>query len=408
MNLKSGDRTVMMPITRPELEILLDTPDRRDYVVSAFADLRVRDGFRSFVDVHVRNQARSAHGALSEADARKALDENLAPIERALANADSSARGLAIFSGAQRQLFHVVNLPFPVENELVIDEDPFVLPLLERWYGDPTYLVAVIDTHHLHLFEAHSGVTEEVKEIDRDIPEMQRDKARFTYKKRFAKAFDERLQKPDQDEFFKGIADAIAEHWKTGAFTGLILLGSSTNTSAVHRLLDKEIGAQVVEEHAQTMTSKPADVADDVERAMNQWREQREDQVLGELRQRWKENHLVANGTTEVLDALQQGRATQVVIGPRRDLPGARCFDCGYRFGAPVATCVYCQGQTRSINAIQEILRMALRHRIPVHLFDRQRPEDPLASVGGVSALLRAEANWAPDKSTAEATQGNG
>ncbi len=235
---------------------------------------------------------------------------------------------------------------------------------------------------------------------------MQRDKPRFTYKKRFARAFDERLHSLDEDAFLKSIAESITEHWKTGAFTGLILLGSSTNTSAVRRLLDKEMNAQVVEEHSQTMTSRPSDVTDDVARVMDQWRARREQEILGELQQRWKENHLVANGATDVLDALQQGRATQVVIGPRRDLAGARCVECGYRFGAPVATCVYCQGSTRSINAVQEILRMALRHRILVHLFDRRRPEDPLAHVGGVAALLRAEANWAPDKNTAQASKG--
>lgn len=397
----------MTPITRPELEILLDSPDCQDYVVSAFADLRVRDGFRSFVDVHVRNQARAAHGALSEAEARKALDANLGAIERAIANADSSAKGLAVFSGADRNLFHTVTLHFPVENELVIDEDPFVLPLLERWYGDPNYLVAVVDTHHLHLFEAYSGVPEEVKEIDRDIPEMQRDKPRLTYKKRFAKTFDERLHSLEDDAFLKGIAESITEHWKTGAFSGLILLGSSTNTSAVRRLLDKVINAQVVEQHSQTMTSKPADVADDVARVMDQWRTRREGEILGELRQRWKEDHLVANGPTDVLDALQQGRAVQIVIGPRRDLAGSVCVDCGYRFGASTAKCVYCQAQTRSVNAVQEILRMAMRHRVPLHLFDRHRPEDPLAHVGGVAALLRAEANWAPDKNAARASQGS-
>ncbi len=139
---------------------------------------------------------------------------------------------------------------------------------------------------------------------------------------------------------------------------------------------------------------------------MDEWRTRREAVILGELRQRWKENHLVANGPTDVLDALQQGRATQIVIGPRRDLAGSVCVDCGYRFGAPSATCIYCQSLTRSVNAVQEILRMALRHRIPLHLFDRRRPEDPLAHVGGVAALLRAEANWAPDKITAAASKG--
>ena len=79
------------------------------------------------------------------------------------------------------------------------------------------------------------------------------------------------------------------------------------------------------------------------------------------------------------------------------------------RFGAPVGTCVYCQAKCGRINAVQEILRMALRHHVPVHLFRRGNggTPDPLAQAGGVSALLRAEANWAPDSTTAKASEGH-
>ena len=41
----------MMPIIRQQVEILLDTPDRHDYVVSAYADLTVQDGFKRYLDV---------------------------------------------------------------------------------------------------------------------------------------------------------------------------------------------------------------------------------------------------------------------------------------------------------------------------------------------------------------------
>jgi peptide subunit release factor 1 (eRF1) len=397
----------MMPITRRELEILLDTPNRRDYVVSAFADLRVKDGFRNLVETHLKNQARAAHEALSEAEARKVLDANLEPITRAVANAEPSARGLAVYSGQGRGLFHVVNLDFPVDNQLVIDEEPFVLPLFERWYGDPSYLVAVLDSDHVHLFEAHSGVAEAVAKVDRDIPEMQRDKPQLSYKRRFSKAFDERLASLDASPFLKEAADLIAEHFGQADFTGVILLGRTDVTAAVRRLLPDKVAREVVDEHQQAMTDRPEDVADDVERAMNRWRSEREAALLGELKERWKEDHLVANGANEVLDALQQGRATQIVVGTRRDLGGSQCRDCGYRFGATTLKCVHCGGETRTVNAVQEILRMALRHRVPVHLFPRDRKDDPLAHVGGVTALLRAEANWAPDKATAQASQGH-
>ena len=45
-------------------------------------------------------------------------------------------------------------------------------------------------------------------------------------------------------------------------------------------------------------------------------------ELLAELRERWRRDHLVAGGPTEVLDALQQGRAGEIIFGTRRDMRG--------------------------------------------------------------------------------------
>src|SRR5262249_42541751 len=70
--------SIMMPMTRQQVEILLDTPNQRDYVVSAYADMTVQDGFNRYVDRYLKNQARAAGEALAAAEARKDLDANLA------------------------------------------------------------------------------------------------------------------------------------------------------------------------------------------------------------------------------------------------------------------------------------------------------------------------------------------
>src|SRR5205807_6848033 len=101
---------LMMPTIRQEIEILLDLPDQRDYVVSAYADLTVKDGFFRHVDQHLRNQARAAGEALATSPARKDLDANLEVIRQAVADADPSARGLAVFSSVARGLRRVVQL----------------------------------------------------------------------------------------------------------------------------------------------------------------------------------------------------------------------------------------------------------------------------------------------------------
>ncbi|MHB1558448.1 MAG: baeRF10 domain-containing protein [Isosphaeraceae bacterium] len=403
----------MRPIALPrqEIEILLDTPNQRDYVVSAYADMTVRDGFRRFLEQHLDNEARAARSALATAEARKNLDDNIETIrEMMLANVGSEARGLAVFSGAARGFRRVVPLRFPVPNRLVIDEEPYILPILEHWFADPPHLVALVDSNKAHFFESDGGRPVPIGGRLRDEvgQEIQRDKPRFTYKKRFAATWHERLHDVDEAPFLRELADAVAEQWRGGGYAGLFLLGRSTVTAAVRRLLPEPVQRAVVAEAAHAMTDRPHDLTLDMGRLVDDWRARRKQQALAELDGRWKQRHLVGDGPTEVLDALQQGRAALVLIGPRRDIPGAHCTACGYRFGAPVATCVYCQGRTRTINAVQDILRLSMRHRVPVHVLRPAPNDDPLARFGGVAALLFAEANWAPDAQTARASAGHG
>src|SRR5262249_52424450 len=99
----------MMPMARQQVEILLDSPNQRDYVVSAYADMTVKDGFNRYVDRYLKNQARAAGEALAAAEARKDLDANFAVIrEAAQARTDPTARGLAIFSSVARGLRQVI------------------------------------------------------------------------------------------------------------------------------------------------------------------------------------------------------------------------------------------------------------------------------------------------------------
>ena len=163
-------------------------------------------------------------------------------------------------------------------------------------------------------------------------------------------------------------------------------------------MLPRNVAAAVTAEAPHAMTKEPQDLTDDVAALIERSHAEREARRLGQLRERCKEKHLVATGATEVLDALQQGRATEILLSCGADIPGARCEECNYRLGAPVRTCPYCEGAVRPVNAVEDILRMAMRHRIPVHTVRRSSAkDDPLAPFNGVAAFLRAEANWVPN-----------
>jgi peptide subunit release factor 1 (eRF1) len=237
--------------------------------------------------------------------------------------------------------------------------------------------------------------------------DIQRDKPRFTFKKRFAQTRHERLFGMENDRFLKAVAEAVREHWQGEDFAGLILLGQPAITGPLRKLLHREVAEAVVAEAAHAMTAEPEDLTADVAPLIARAGAEREAAALAELRERCKEKHRVALGATDVLDALQQGRATSILVGNQADIPGARCTSCNYRLGAPVRSCPYCGGTTRAVNAVQDILVMAMRHGVPVLLVCRpSAKEDPLAPANGVAALLRAEANWAPDHAAAAASEG--
>ena len=371
-------------------------------------DLTVQNGFERHVDLHLKNEARAAGDALGAAGDRRALDLNIEVIRRAVREpVDPKARGLAVFSCAGRGFRQVVALEFPVEDRLVVDSEPYVLPILEHWFGDPLFLVALVDSDEAHLFEARHGHPDRVRDVVRDDTHeaIQRDKPRFTIKKRFAQTRHERLFGLEDDRFLKSAAEAVASHWKTHDFAGLILLGQPPVTSALKKLLPREVASAVTGEAPHAM--RPAKGRRPDRDGVGQIVESGARPSPGAAA--WGPRRLPRAGQGEAPGRRRRHR------GPRRLAAGARHRDpplsasradiparplaqnCNYRLGAPVRTCPSCDGPTRPVNAVQDILRMAMRHRVPVHtLRPPSAKDDPLAFCNGVASLLRAEANWAP------------
>ena len=285
---------MLMPMTCRGVEILLDSADRRDYVLSAYADLTVQDGFRHYADRFLREEVRSASAALGSSEARKALDDNIPAVLDAIRDqGPGTHKGLAVFVSQARGLNHVVSLEFPVENRIILDEDPFVLPLLERWYGDPIYLIAEVDSGRVALSESHSGNVEPVRTVDRPADVYEGDKegdtaSRQSSKKKFAHGFHERLHGAEEDRFFLEIAETIAVHWAGGRFAGLILLGQPPITGPLRKLLPRDVQSAIVERAAVAGNARAdrASAEGEVAKVMSRWYADRERELLSELVQR--------------------------------------------------------------------------------------------------------------------------
>jgi len=141
--------TVVTP-TFKDAQWLSDHAGGEGMVVSCYADTSP-SGVRTLWREHLKNEVKRIDETLSgNPAALNAFHRNVATIEGVLSRRRLSARGVAIFAAFQRNLLQVYTLGSAVPNRLVVDEDPYLVPLLELLYRQRRYLVVQVAEH---LFE---------------------------------------------------------------------------------------------------------------------------------------------------------------------------------------------------------------------------------------------------------------
>jgi hypothetical protein len=105
------------------------------------------------------------HAALvaARADVKRARE--------ALADGELDAKGaqaVALFACGPEGLFELLKLPRPIATHVVLDDSPWIEPLLNV-AGEPRIAVAVVDRHHFRLFH---GTATALEELDPDDPDL--------------------------------------------------------------------------------------------------------------------------------------------------------------------------------------------------------------------------------------------
>lgn len=375
------------------IQVLLDHPGAGAMIVSCYADTSPQTGFESFWSQHLKHEAAAIEARLGDdVSAREALAENVAVIRHALADPDAARqRGLALFSAAERGFFLQVPLGVPVKDRLVVDEEPYLVPLLEATHRQRRYLLAVTDSHHGRILAAAWGQTRLLKEIEHDIPRRQKSSGETWGKEQATIA---RHREDLLLHYRKALAQAVEKAWADGSYRGLILLGEPETLQAVHELLPVAIAQQIVHTARLQWGQRAVDLNARAQEVLETAMREHDARLVEELERRLRENYLVAAGPQEVLNALRQGQVGYpgyLVLEPDRGDMAARCTRCDSVFTTMPATCPYCHGTCEKVNLWQEILLFAARHAITAHTVEHN---DELSRHGGVAAVLSRAEPW--------------
>ncbi len=383
-------------------QMLMDHPRGAGMVVSCYADTSIVEGFESHWRPYLKAEVTRIRGLL--ADDTRALEEferQLAAIRRALESEEARhARGMAVFGAEGWD--DVLALPSeePYKALLIVDEEPFLVPLLEADYRRRAYLTVLTDSHRGRLYAAVAGEAQVIDELDMEVPGKNRSAGERWGKQQ---ATIERHRRDKILHYQKELVRHIETAWAERPYQGIILLGEHEILENFRSLLPKRLNERVVHEAPHAWAGVQPEIRDQVREVVDTAIASRLERVLDEIGRRLKEGFAVATGPQEVIDALTNGQVFELAVGPDPGEIGSRCTGCRSLFAAGVESCPYCRATCSKASLWQELLAQAMRHHVAVHFVPAG---SKVAVPGGVAALLaRDEPQWATSPSAADTAE---
>jgi peptide subunit release factor 1 (eRF1) len=395
----------MIDVTQDAIQVLLDHPRGQGMIVSCYADTSMTGGFQWLWSQRLKNEASAIEQQLKDdPPAHARFVRNLAIIRHALEDPTvQRTRGMALFSASEQGLFRVFSLGMPVKDRLVLDEAPYLVPLLEAMHRQRRYLLVLTDTHRGELYEAAWGHTQLLQQIEEAVPRRQRSAGERWGKQQATIA---RHREDHVQHYRNALGRAIEQTWPTAPFRGLILLGDQDTVDALRRSLVTAIASRVVHAGRYSWARRKPDLDATVQTVLDAAFRAHDAALLEEFERRLREHYLIAAGPQEVINALRNGQVGYpgyLVLEPDRGQVAARCTRCESLFTTIYPTCPVCQGTCEKVNLWQQILLFAARHQIVAHVVDSH---PTLAQHGGVAAVLSRQEPWEP--ATVEAAKAAG
>jgi len=330
-------------------------------------------------------QVIAARARLADApESLELLETDLRNVSVKLAEAPPQARGVAIFSAAERGLTLSVALGTAVSDAMVIEPMPYLTPLLQALCRRRDYLVVLTDSHRGRLYEAVAGGLRMMEEVQEELPRRRRS----TGAGWGSQSAINRQREEHIFHYRKRLLGLIEKAWAAHAYRGLVFMGNHEATEHLRKELPPRLAEHVVHECTHPWTER---LSAEALRAVLAGVEQDEVlRVLEELGERLLQGYAVAAGPHGVLEALQKGRIGprghgHLVLGPDTHASVARCTTCRMLSADMPDDCPRCGDPCVVASLWEEVILLALRHDITVYCVG---PNEFLERYGGLAAVL--------------------
>ena len=380
MEFRDGLPRELTPLTDIELRLLADTSDPRDVHLSVYLPTANR-GDEQLNMTFVASRVKAIRKAL-EGDLERDFEVTLGQVEEMFYhNPVPGERGRVIFASASSSFFVAYRLGVEPERKLVLDNSPFILPLMEMRDDYEDYGIILMDSDEARVYSVRSKTLEQVRSSSIDL--MNRHKKGGMSQKRF-----NRLRRGAIDAFISQIVEDLEGLEGLEEMRGLVVAGPGSVKKQLVDALPKHLQGKVIGMVDVSIEIPPDQLLAHGEEIASAHEREGEMQAIGELRRAIFKEELAAIGVNEVRDALLQGRVETLLVSKDLSIPGWICEDCKHILtgGGGPSSCPDCGGTTSGAEIVNELMELAERTDAKV---ENVSGSDFLVSIGGLGAVLR-------------------
>jgi peptide subunit release factor 1 (eRF1) len=307
--------------------------------------------------------------------------EEVDRLREALRNMDfGGAHGLAVFASGE-DLLEVIKLPRSVDNAVVIDEAPYIEPLVEV-QSEARYGVVLVNRQTARIFRGSRDRLDEVARVDDEV-HRRHDQGGWS-QARYQRSVDKEAY-----DHLKRACDELLRLHKRRPFEALFVGAPEAVYSdfceRLHPYLSERVAGRIDVDVEHTNVD---DVQNAAEATISAYERKLEKEALDRLEQGMGSGGRAAAGLEDTLAALNEQRVEVLLLQENFDAAGVCCPQCGWLGPSGVDACPADGTQTV---ARDDITDLAVRRAITqsAQVVRVSDDDDRLEELGSIAAVLR-------------------
>jgi len=371
-------------LNRAELKEIAKMTTGDSYFVSLYLNTNPGTNTKNDYVIHAKNMIKEATERLDKA-VTKRIQGDLRKINAyLLANKRIFKKGLAILSTREKDFWKEFHLSLPIKNELIIDNTPYIKPLLDIIDNYQRYAILLVGKDSARLFVVHLGEIEEYTEVHTaDVPGRHKKGGWFSLsEKSYERHIDYHVELHLKDVIKQ------LELFLSREYVGRLLLGGSEEAvTKVRDMLPQKSAKKVIGTFQAEMFANSKEILKKAEPILRAFERKNDEKTVDDLFTRAMKNENAVIGIEDVLHTLQEGRIMRLLFLKDFKQSGLTCENCGFLTVQAVSSCPYCKGKIKKVNYIVDLLaQKAVEQGARIEVL---ADSEKLRDAGKIGAFLR-------------------